>query len=879
MNLLPKVLLGITILIFTGLTTPYPASAQPVPPQFSHPASTYIEPFDLELNSDEDAKIHYTIGGEPPTASSALYQPGTPLEISGSMLVRARAYDAEGDSSASVTRMYIQLEKGLADFDSDIPLVIVNEHDETLASMCEDDPPESRTNCERTMVYFSVIDADESGRTRLLNDDLHVHGRSKSNYRGQSSMRFPKRQFGVRLLDENDENQNESNLGMPSENNWIMHAPWDDRTLVRNAVAFRLYRDMGRYAPRTRFVELFKHQGDGPVTMDHYHGVYVLMERIKWDNNRVNVAKLGADDNQEPEITGGYILNHDDHETHVTGTTRNTRFRLVRPQHEDITSQQRDWISNYIGDLEAALFGDDFTDPEKGYAAWLEPESFVDYHLITEGLKEMDGYRKSTYMYKDRDARLVMGPLWDWNISMGNNQISRMPNSCETSGWYYKDLVQYGSNGEERYLNGWYTRLFEDPAFSERYRERWWELRRGSLSSAHIESVMREFTSKLDEAQERNYERWSVLGKRRTFNCVAFNTYEGEVEYMIEWTLERLAWVDKQLGPPLASRSESALNYFWFMGTDIPNNTPLETLDAGFSLNGKAQIHFHSALDGYPYDDRHPRWRKASMERRNRPTDLNYRPSGNIGRLYDAGSMRGLQVRQPFQGDGRENSLIFELPTTGLGKTNGGVVFRFAVMDEGAADRILVDYAVATGRGDDPPQWITHGLPSSAFSLTSQYRIISLDFREIPETLDNPDFRIRIRFDGDNLIADDGNRVTFNNFSLEILESSVEVTGIGRDTERERQHNDIPHQLTLEQNYPNPFNPSTTIRYALPEATHVTLTIYTILGQRVQTLVSGRREAGSHVYTFDASDLAGGAYIYELRAGDQRIIRSMMLVK
>ena len=868
----PKALVGMSIFMLIGLITTNPADAQPAPPHFSHPASTYIDPFELELSSADGTTIHYTIGGDTPTAAASRYKPGSPLEISGSLLVRARTYDADGDSSASVTRMFIQLDKELADFSSDIPMVVVNEHDETLVSMCEEDPPVSETNCERTMIYFSVIDTDHSGRAKLLTEDLHVHGRSESNYRGQSSMRFPKRQFGVRLLDENDENQNESILGMPSENNWIMHAPWDDRTLVRNAVAYHLFRDMGRYAPRTRFVELFKHQGDGPVTMDHYHGVYMLVERIKWDNNRVNVTKLTEHDSQVPEITGGYILNHDDHETHVTGTTRNTRFRLVRPQHEDITSQQRDWINNYIGDLEAALFGDDFTDPEKGYAAWLEPESFIDYHLITEGLKEMDGYRKSTYLYKDRDARLVMGPLWDWNISMGNTRIGRMPNSCETWGWYYEELVEHGSNGKERYLNGWYTRLFEDPAFSNRYRERWWELRRGPLSDANVESVMREFTTELDEAQGRNYDRWPELGKRRTFNCEAFNTYEGEVEYMVDWTLERLEWVDKQLGPPVESDSESELRYFWFMGTDIINNTPLETLEAGFSLNGTAKIRFHSALDRYPYHDQHERWRKASMERRNSPTDLNYHPTGNIGRPFDSSGMRGLQIRQPFRGDGGENTLIIDLPTNGIEE---GVVFRFAVMNEGAADRILLDYTVAPGNGDDPPDWTTQGLPSAAFSLTNQYRIISIDFRDIPKTQDNQHFKVRIRFDGEEMTADDGNRVTFNNFSLEALEGSAEVTGIGREPEPY----DIPHQLTLEQNYPNPFNPSTAIRYALPEAADVTLTVYTILGQRVRTLASGRREAGSHVHTFDASDLAGGAYIYELRAGDRRITRTMMLVK
>ncbi len=859
---------------WSGLFTALPLSlqSQPAAPEFSQAERTYIEPFDLHFTAEKEMAVHYEIGGPAPTASSPRFREGEPLRISGSVLVRARAFDDQGNASKTVTRMYIRLDEELDDFSSDIPIVIVNEHDETMVSMCEDIPPESGTNCERTMVHFTVIDVGADGRARLLTDDIHVQGRSHSNYRGQSSIRFPKRQFGVRLLDEDDENRNVSILGMPSENNWIMHAPWDDRTLMRNAVAYRLSRDMGHYAPRTRFVELFKHDGDGPVDMSHYHGVYMFVERIKWDDNRVDISKLNENDNQEPEISGGYILNHDDHETHVVGTTRNTRFRLVRPQDHDITQQQRDWIENYIGELESALFGDNFTDPERGYAAFLEPESFIDYHLITEGLKEMDGYRKSTYMYKDRDSRLVMGPLWDWNISMGNTQIGRMPNSCETWGWYYEELVEHGSNGEERYLNGWYTRLFEDPAFSERYRERWWELRRGPLASQHIEKVMREYAAELDEAQQRNYVRWPELGKRRTFNCVAFQTYEEEVEYMIEWTLERLEWVDKQLGPPVEQLGSDDLRYFWYKGTAIPNDAPLRTLDATYALGNRARIHFHSALEGYPFHDNHSEWRKASMERRNRPTEVNYRPEGNLGRPYRPESMRALQIRQPFRGSGGENMLIFDIPANGV--TNG-LVFRFAVMDEGAADRLIVDYATEPAESHEESEWKTAGLSSHEIPLSPTYQRVTIDLRGIPEVRDNPHFRIRIRFDGENMSDDSGNRVTFNNFSLESLESgrdvSAQMPGAGDE--------EIPSRLELSQNYPNPFNPSTVISYALPEASDVRITVYNILGQRVRTLVDGFRDAGSHAVNFDASDLAGGAYIYELRTQNRRITRTMMLVK
>ncbi len=845
------------------LLLPAAVYAEPLlPPGFSHSAGTFTEPFQLELSFGEGETVYYTTDGETPTKTSLPYKEDTGIEISGSMMIRARAYHTEGDSSASVTRIYNQLSYNIAEFDSNLPLVIVNEHNETMLSQCSDIPPTWGTNCDRTIVYISIIDVDDSGRARLLTDDLHVHARSESNYRGNSSLTFPKRQFGIRLIDEEGENRNEPILGMPSENNWILHNPYDDKTLMRNAVAFQLSRDTGTYSPRTRFVELFLHDGNGPVTRDHYHGVYMLVERIKWDNNRVDVAKLTPDDSQEPGITGGYILNHDTYETHIRGSRRNTRFRLVRPQDEDITSVQRNWLSNHIGELEDALFGDNFTDPEVGYAAWLEPESFIDHHLITEGLKEVDGFRKSTYLYKDRGSRIKMGPLWDWNLSMGNTSVGNLNFGCEPTHWYYEDFLAHPDNSPERYLNGWYTRLFEDPDFRERYRERWWVLRRGPLATDHVVNVMREYAEKLDEAQQRNYERWPVMGEWVMFNCEVFDTYQEEVEYMIDWTRQRLQWVDYRLGPPPANTTGTDLRHFWYFGDTMPNNTPLEKLEAHYSLLEKARLHYHSALEGYPFNEEHPQWRKASMERRNRPTELNYHAVGNHGRPFDENAMRALQVRKPLEGSGGESKMIFDLPTTGV----EDVVFRFAAMDEGAADELIIDYAASVD-GAGEPEWTTEGLQDREYSLSDEYRLFELDFSPLPEVNNNSDFKIRIRFEGEDMSADDGGRVTFNNFSL--------TSEPDEDAERGA----IPETYKLKQNHPNPFNSETVISYQLPEDRFVVLEVFDVLGRRVDTLVNERLDAGVHQVKFDAAALASGIYVYRLQVGDMSSSRMMTYIK
>jgi hypothetical protein len=90
---------------------------------------------------------------------------------------------------------------------------------------------------------------------------------------------------------------------------------------------------------------------------------------------------------------------------------------------------------------------------------------------------------------------------------------------------------------------------------------------------------------------------------------------------------------------------------------------------------------------------------------------------------------------------------------------------------------------------------------------------------------------------------------------------------------------DLASEYVLSQNYPNPFNPSTTISFNLPQSGNVTLTVYNVLGQQVATLVNGALSAGTHSVPFDASRLASGVYVYELRAGSFVQQKRMMLVK
>lgn len=221
---------------------------------------------------------------------------------------------------------------------------------------------------------------------------------------------------------------------------------------------------------------------------------------------------------------------------------------------------------------------------------------------------------------------------------------------------------------------------------------------------------------------------------------------------------------------PEEAPAEREVFAFWFFDDQLPNDTPFEFLDPVYALQEETRLHYQSALDGYPFFNGHDFWRKASLERRNQPTILNYQPTAMDDQPYDPDIMRGIQVRQPFFTEYAENTMIVDLPTTGY----KDVIFSFAVMDEGAAQSLLIDYSLTGDEGE----WLSNGLSQYVFPLSDEYINVRLDLADIEEIANNEDFSIRIRFDGTNMQADDGNRVTFNNFAAEgnrIADTSTSV--------------------------------------------------------------------------------------------------------
>ena len=285
---------------------------------------------------------------------------------------------------------------------------------------------------------------------------------------------------------------------------------------------------------------------------------------------------------------------------------------------------------------------------------------------------------------------------------------------------------------------------------------------------------------------------------------------------------------------PAGSGGEEVPIYFWMFNDAVANNTPLTSINSTYQVPAQGVINYQSCLSGYPFDAANPNWRKASMERRNNPTDINYISEVNNNLTFAASNMRGIQIKQPFQNNGQENKLIFSNSTAGY----HDVKLSFAAVNELAADGLIIDYSVASGSGT----WITTGLAASALPLTDGFQLFTVDFSSITAVNDNPNFKIRIRFSGTNLTENLGNRVTFNNISIKGKQINLNIV-----------ENDSALKFVM---YPNPTTGILNLVYSYQD---VNYTIFSIDGKLIQ---SGKLDNPQ----INVSSIQHGIYLLQLSA-------------
>lgn len=476
---------------------------------------------------DPAATIRYTLDGSLPDENSTAYT--APIALSATALVKAGVFRTNYIPGPLSQEGYIFADSSLSSFDSDLPIIVIDTFDTELV----------RYDTNFTDAAFAAFEPMLANGRAALSDAQSAGGNSGVHYRGESSQLggFNKLNLAFETRNTEGGDKDVALLGMPAGSDWALHASEIDRTFIREQLPHRLFRDIGRYSPRTRPVEVFLNQGGGDITQADYRGVYILVERIRRGNDRVDIAKLDPTENAEPDITGGFIFKSDksDPGDVVVSTPNAGNFAITYPKEDNITTAQKDYLQNYLRDFELALEGPDFADPVIGYAAYIDVQSWVDMHVIQELAKEVDSYRFSTFYYKDKGGKIVCGPLWDYDRSFGNVNSSGVD---DPEGWW-------GGPGGTRGV--FWERLFQDPNFEQLFIDRWQELMDSTLSEPYLNTIIDQMALEVDEAKDRNFSPagpWPLANVTRSH--LTFPTYDEHVDYLRDWIGDRLAWVETE---------------------------------------------------------------------------------------------------------------------------------------------------------------------------------------------------------------------------------------------------------------------------------------------------------------------------------------------
>jgi hypothetical protein len=519
----------------------------PAPVTFRPPAGVYTSNI-LTVTlacSSSSAVIHYTLDGSTPGTNSPLYSKAIPLTTNAAFRAAAALAGVLGPATAA---NYLLLDSSVTNFSSNLPLVIVDTVGQTI-------PDGSKVGGYAVFMNTNAL----TGRTSLTSPGDYI-GRLGIGLHGSSSLGFPKQPFAIELRDETDDALDYPLLGFPTGNDWLLYPSYDDKTFVNNVLTEWLFAAMGHYSVRCKYTELFLRTTPGKLTSADYAGIYILIERIRVATNRVDIAKLAPADITPPAVTGGYLFSKDRVGTSdLTFTTGSGEQLIVlEPKSDAITQPQYDYLAGYVNAFEAALYGGNWRDPLAGYASYIDVDSFVDQHWIVEYSKNIDGYRLSNYMNKDRNGKLKMEPIWDWDLSWGNANYLQGGN---TNGWYYPQL----GDGDDI----WLSKMRTDPDFYQKIIDRWGALRLNVFNATNLLAHVDQITNQVWEAQGRDFVRWPRLGTYVWPNpdgaasgwdvdYVSPTTYDGIITQFKKFVLGRYHWIDQQFVPAPALATNGA---------------------------------------------------------------------------------------------------------------------------------------------------------------------------------------------------------------------------------------------------------------------------------------------------------------------------------
>ncbi|MFY0606633.1 MAG: CotH kinase family protein [Cyclobacteriaceae bacterium] len=403
---------------------------------------------------------------------------------------------------------------------SNLPIILI----ETVDN--REIPDEPKIAADMSIIYRGA--GEQTLLTDISNSEyVNYRGKIQIEVRGSTSQDLPKKQYSFTTYDNAYLNKdNVSLLGFPEENDFILNGLAFEPSLIRDYLTYNLARDLGEYVTRTQYCEV--------VLNGDYVGLYVLQEKIKADNNRVDINKVDPEDNQLPNLSGGYIIKSDK----TTGNDPvawempnssgwNVQFIHHIPSPEDITQSQTNYIKSVFEDLERQAINNSLT---SGFPSIIDVPSFVDFMLLNELASNPDAYQFSTFFHKDRNGKLRAGPLWDINLSYGNDLFDLGFDRSHTNVWQF----EFENSGAT-----FWKSLFYNSQFRCYLSKRWNELSQSDqpLNIVSLHNRIDEIVSTIAEAGERDRARWGI-------NI----DHNQEIQNMKSWLSTRVNWMNNNIG-------------------------------------------------------------------------------------------------------------------------------------------------------------------------------------------------------------------------------------------------------------------------------------------------------------------------------------------
>lgn len=423
---------------------------------------------------------------------------------------------------------------------SNMPIVVINTNSQTIVQT-------GKITADMGIIYNGV------GVRNYMTDPFNnYNGKVGIEIRGNYSASLPQPPYEFETRDINGNNLDTSLIGMPTEHDWCLIAMYNDKSFMRNLVSYNSFMSMGHYGPRNQLCEV--------VLNGEYQGVYELTETIKRDNNRVDVAKLDPNETTWPDVSGGYILKTDYWDagnswllnySPIDHPTFDVHLVYHYPKSDVIVPQQQAHIQTFVNDYETALYGPNFADTVNGYRKYISTRSFIDYFIINELSRNVDGFKKSCYFHKEKDnangtiGKLKAGPVWDFDWAWKDIWDCTIFQATDGSGWaYHINDCNPDING-----TGWYVRLLQDSAFANELNCRWTELRATIFDTTALFHYMDSIALYSNEAQARHYAYWGHMGSATGTPEVnpPAQSYQEEVDNLKAWIRRRITWMDANM--------------------------------------------------------------------------------------------------------------------------------------------------------------------------------------------------------------------------------------------------------------------------------------------------------------------------------------------